>query len=66
MKDVLVGIGCAIVLFISVAHYLELPVVYSDNLTNECVKVVEYGGKEGDCNNLPKKYYHEYVVRMGK
>jgi hypothetical protein len=69
MKDLMVGVGCfvmAFAVFLVAVRYLDLPVVYSDNLTNECVKVVYANGKEGDCNNLPEKYHHEYVVRVGK
>ena len=57
---------CAFVIFGMFAHAVNtafgLPDVHFDYATNECVKVDNYGETEYTCDNLPKRFYHVWVI----
>lgn len=66
-KNILV-FGVAVIMFAVVfkvvVQYLQLSTVYTEAITNECVKVIHYDGTEGSCGSLPDKYHHQYVHKV--
>lgn len=62
--SIAVAVAIVSLLFKVSVDYLELPMVYTDAITNECVKVIHYDGTEGSCGSLPDKYHHQYVHKV--
>lgn len=66
MKANIFALGCFAVIgammWYAVSTALSLPNVYFDYHTNECVKVDNFGDTSYSCEELPKRFYHVWVI----
>jgi hypothetical protein len=57
-----IALACVVVLAHATNQSLKLPVVQFSYKGNSCAQVINVAGPDTfTCNNLPKKYIHEWV-----
>lgn len=54
--------GLAYMMWYAVTTAISLPNVHFDYATNECVKVDNFGDTDYTCEELPKRFYHVWVI----
>lgn len=66
MKQTIFAFGCLVFIVVMMGYAINtalgLPNVHFDYETNECVYVDNFGGTNYTCEDLPKRFYHVWVI----
>lgn len=60
-KIILLTLAAGAIVFAAVSYYCNLPIVQESYSSQTCVKVIDPENRYS-CDNLPRKYIHEWVA----